>query len=184
MPGQIALTVTPSRASSFASAFVNADDREFRCAVVREIRKAFLAGDRRDVDDPAAALRLQVRERRAAAEEGALRVHVHHDIPVALGQFGDRMNADHARAIHEDVEPAEFGERLRDHRVDLRGLRDVDLRDRRPPAERAYLARGGVERVVEQVGQQDVGARAGKRQRNAAADAARAARDDGDLSFE
>jgi hypothetical protein len=56
---------------------------------------------RRQVDDPAVLLGRHVGLARAGHEEGALEVHRHHGVPVALGHLEDEVVADDAGVVDE-----------------------------------------------------------------------------------
>ena len=82
-----------------------ADQPRLRRAVVRRVRVAFLAGDRRDVDDPAVAARDHVRDDRAAGEEGAGQVDVDDPAPdVGIELPGRPVAAGDAGVVDEDVD--------------------------------------------------------------------------------
>ena len=82
--------------------------------------------DRGDRDDPAAvALGDHLVGRRLGAEEDALQVDVLDPVPQLLGHRQELVEWADAGVIDEDVEAAEGGDRLGDHRLDLGLDRDI-----------------------------------------------------------
>ena len=103
-----------------------ADDRELGRAIVCKRGGAELPGDRRDVDDPpAASLRAHLDDRRLVHEERALGVHVHDVVPLRLAHLGDGAGGDHAGRVDHNIDPPEALDRLREHGLDGRFVRDI-----------------------------------------------------------
>ncbi len=151
---------------------------------MRLLGGAVLAADRGDVADPAVALCDHRRQHRLGDQERALGVDVHHAVPVRLGERLDGGGDQDAGIVDERVDRAEFRDRARHHRLDLRLHRHVGMhRDRAPPApprlghdlvEDVGLAGDVVEGKVE--------APVGEAERDGAADAAARAGDECDPS--
>jgi hypothetical protein len=100
-----------------------------RCAVAGRVRVAFLAGDGRDRHDPAVALRAQVGNDGAAAEEHARQVDVE-DLAPALGRMlPERRGRSRDAGIgHEDVDPTELPRDVGSGGLDGACVRDIDGR--------------------------------------------------------
>ena len=100
-------------------------------------------------------------------------------VPNPLGErFSAQADEVPGRAVDEDVEASEGFNGLRDHGIDLGWLAHV-ARDRQANARRARRISSTVGRkmLVASAGNRDVAPGGGQRQRNAAADAGAAARD-------
>ena len=109
---------------------------------MRHPRRAVLARHGGDVDDTGLGPLPQRRERRLAAEEDAAHVDRHGEVPGLLAQVLHRRDVDHAGVADQDVETAELLDRLVDHRLHLRPLRDVGPDRLGSPAGSADLVRG------------------------------------------
>ena len=142
---------------------------------------------RRDVDDPAAAaLRDHLLRRELRAEERALQVDVEDLLVLLLGGVEDAGARLDTGVVHHDVDPPEPPERAVDQLLQVGDLAHVGLDAERAVAERDDLALeilGGLVRVRDVV-DDDVGALGRERERDRLADAAVAAGDDRDFSFE
>ena len=141
---------------------------------------------RGDVDDPpAAALRDHLLGGDLGAEERALQVDRHHPVVFGLGGVERRGAGFDAGVVDHHVEATELRHRRVDQRLKLVDAADVGVDADRLLAERGDLAlqrfgRRGVDDVVDD----NVGARLGEAERNRLADPAVAAGDDGGLSVE
>ena len=161
-------------------------DRGLGRAVVRGGgRAAVVAGDRRHVDHPAAALLDHVRDHRLAHQHHAGEVQPQHLVDQRLVQLAQQRPADQAAGVvHQDVDAAVAeAQRLGDQPIDVGLLGDVGLHRDRAPAERLDLLHGGLglggaAGVVDD----DVGAVARELERDGAADVARSAGDERNLS--
>ena len=140
---------------------------------------------RRDVDDRARAGGVDHRLRGELAHQERLDdVELHRPLEEALRGHHRRAGAGAAGVVDQDVEPAE----RRDRRVDepLAVLLDEDVGDDRDAAPAGLLDAGDdlVEVRLGARADDDVGARLGERDRDAATDPLAAAGDDGDLPVE
>src|SRR5262249_36889219 len=99
-------------------------------------------GDRGDVDDRAAALRLHDRDDVLHRQERALEVDGEHAVPLGLGQVDHAAEAGDADVVVEPVDAAVGGAAGRDHRGDVGGAGDVGLKGARFPALAVDDARG------------------------------------------
>ena len=99
-------------ATSLPIAFVNADHRGLRGGVGAGHRVAFLAGDRRDVDDAAVAVLAHLRDGGPVGVEDAVQVDRVHALPLVVGHVDgvQRVAADAGRA-HKHVETRQRGDR-------------------------------------------------------------------------
>ena len=124
--GATQLTSTPVRATSFAIDFVERDHRSLRRRVGGRHRVALLAGDRRDVDDPAVAALDHAGEHGAVAEEDAVGVDREDALPLGVVDV-DRPQraAGDPRAADEDVDRPELDLHLCDRGLHLAGVGDV-----------------------------------------------------------
>ena len=111
-----------------------------------------------DVDDVALAPLAHPGDHGFDAEEDALRVDVHDEVPVFLGDVGDLLHRDHARVVDQDVDPAERLIALGDHLLNLLAVGHVagEARDRAAAA-RDFLG-GLANAVAVDVGDHQVGA--------------------------
>ena len=89
-----------------------------------------------------------------------------------------------ARIVDEHVDPPELGHRRRDEVVELLGLHHVGRHCERAPAQRFDLGGDRFDVARGACRADDVGARFGERDRDAATDALARAGDDRDLSVE
>ena len=125
--GQTTLDRMPALAPSIAMHVGQPDEAHLRGAVVGLAEVAEDAGVGRGEDEPAVAVLLHDLERRLRDVERALEVDVEHGVEVVPGQLRERLVAQDAGVVDDDVDLAE--------RVD-RGLDD------------ALAALGGGHRVV------------------------------------
>ena len=123
--------------------FRQRDDAGLGRAVGRGIRIAFLAGDRRDVDDAAVAAGAHHRHDRPAAQKHAGQVDVE-DAPPLVRRILPRrhVRAGDPGARDQDIDAAERADRCGNRRVHLSDVDDVHRR-RVHVAERRELAGGG-----------------------------------------
>ena len=153
-----------------------ADDPGLRGRVVRLAPVAVHADDRADVDDrPAALLHHRPRHRAAGVEDRA-QIRVDHRAPVVVRHAREQAVARQPRVVDEHVDVAG----LVDEPLRVLGRRDVGLD--RPGAELRRELLGLV--LAGPVADDDVGAGGGEPGRDRAADPARGAGDERELSFE
>src|SRR5581483_4392449 len=178
----------------------------------RRVRRLAEAAERaRDgghVDDAPEAALLHVRPDRLRTVEGTTQVDAEVALPecgVLIAELADVV--ERASVVDQDVDRAEFVDGARDRGCDLLAVGDVALDGERPPPERTDLLGRrlradealracerreravlvglfGEVRLDEQVGDHDVCARAGERERVRASEPARAAGDECDLAGE
>ena len=141
---------------------------------------------RRDVDDPpAVALLDHLLGGELRAEEGALEVHVQHELVLVLGRVEDRRTRLDARVVDHHVEPAERLDRLVDHLLQVRDLADVGVDADRLVAERGDALLELLGRLlVRDVVDADVRTLFGEREHDRLADPRVAAGDDGGLPLQ
>ena len=157
-----------------------ADDPGLGGGVVRLARVPVDADDAREVHDRAGAAAKHLPRDGAAGVEGAAQVRVDDLLPVLVAHARDQRVARDAGVVDEDVDVAELRLDALDQRLRLRGIADV-----RTHRDAADLRRDRLGRLVP--GAVVHGhARAAARQlaRDGGADAARAARDEGDLAVQ
>ncbi len=103
-----------------AERFGEADQSSFRCAVVRRVGIAFLAGDRRNDDAPVARLQ-HVRDDRAAGQIRPDQIDVDDAAPHVGREFpGGAVSAGDARVVDEHIDLAVCDDRLLRDGVDGR----------------------------------------------------------------
>ena len=145
-PGQMALTRMRWRASSTADVVRQVDDRRLGRRVGLRAATAAEAGDRRGVDDAAAAALLDHHPRRVLRpDEHAAHEHGERAVPVVDADLGERpeRTAD-AGVVEQHVETAEALDGGTDQRLDVVLLGDVGAheaaggRGRRPPRRGAW----------------------------------------------
>ena len=110
---------------------------------VADIGNAEMAdrGDRRDVDDRAAALPLHHRNDVLHGEERALQVDREHAVPVRLRHLDHAAHFGDADIVVEHVDAAIGLEARRDHGFDVAGLADIGgERAALPPSDRMMAA--------------------------------------------
>src|SRR6185295_13297128 len=129
---------------------------------------------RADVDHRA-ALRFQVRERRAGNVEGPLEVDVDHGAEAVGREILGEADEIAGGAVDDDVEAPEFGDARGDRVVDRRRIAHVSGFGRRSHAERLQLVARRLEMFELAAGDGDVAAVPGKGEGDAAADAGAAA---------
>ena len=159
-------------------------DGRLRQAIDQLGRERDEAGLRAHVDDAAAARGLHVLHHPLADEEGRLDVEVDRQVEVGLGHvLRQRLDAA-ADIVDENVDPAEFGDRLVDRGVGLVQLQRVHLERQRPPPHRpiSEARPASAAGIAEPEG--DVGAGIGERKRDGAAETAGSAGDEGGLAAE
>ena len=150
------------------------DHRRLRGRVGRRHRVAFLARDRRHVDDPAVPALDHAGEDGAVAEEDPVGVDRHHAPPLLVRDVDGRERpAGDPGGADEDVDRPELRGRARDRRVDVGGHRDVARERERALRRLAVEVEGG-----------DRGALGQEATRRRRADAARAAGDERDAAGE
>ncbi len=86
-------------------------------------------------------------------------------VPIRLGQIHDRGVAGDPGIVDDDVEPAEFGDGARDHRIDAGDIAAIGLDRDCPPGIGRRVGRGALRRGEIDIGRRDGGARLGHRQR-------------------
>ncbi len=106
-PGQTALTAMPSARSSCGQRARQPDDAVLGGAVGGEPGRPLPPGDRRDVDDAAAAAGAHRRQKGARHEEGALEVRVDDGVPALERRLVEPGARDDAGVVDEDVGRAE-----------------------------------------------------------------------------
>ena len=125
-PGAIAFTVMPCGPHSRAAERVKRLDRALGRVVVDRVPRARHHVERAEVDDAPVVLVAHVREHRLHRPERRPRPRLerrgHHLVGLLLErhQLGERL-----RVVHEDVDPAELGDRRLDHALDLLLARHV-----------------------------------------------------------
>ena len=130
------------------------------------------------------AVRLQVRQRRTGHVKGAFQVDVHHGRePVRREVFG-AADEIAGGAVHHDIEPAQLGNRRRDHALDCRRIANVGRSRDRAPAGRAQLRNRRLEMFQAAARDRDVAPVCGEREGDPAADAGAAAGHERDMSFQ
>ena len=92
------------------------------------------AGDRRDVDDRAAALNHHQRNDVLHGEEHALEIHRHDAVPLLLGQFDHAADLSDADIVVEHVDVAEVRDAGLHHRLDVVALCHVGAERQREAA--------------------------------------------------
>src|SRR4051812_23333186 len=87
----------------------HADDGELRCRVGRDQGDATVAADRRHVDDAAAALLDEGRQKCPSRREGAPHVDRHQEVEFRIGHVSGVAGSDvHTRVVDKDVDPTVF----------------------------------------------------------------------------
>jgi len=105
--------------------FTERVDGCFRGAVRRAAGKGVLAGQAADIDDPATAAPLHVRNRGVAAVEHAAHVGIDDVVPRRHVHVGDVAEDADAGVVHENVESAEAARRFVNGRFRRAGVLDV-----------------------------------------------------------
>ena len=130
-------------------------------------------------------------------EPDPLEVHGHHRVPLVLGQVERRRQREDTGVRAEDVDPAEGLDRGLCHALAVVGLRHVGLDANGLPAERLNLSNRPLEIVLGRhpldpvraelggdIGDRDIGALTGEKQRHRPAEAASASGDQRPLPVE
>src|SRR5882724_11018804 len=113
--------------------------------------------------------------------EAALEVHRDRAVKLRLADLEDRFRVRRARIVQEYVEMSPFRVDLFDDRMRAGKIAYIGLKGQRALAARLDIARGCCHLLLQEIDESDVEAGIGKRQRTGAADAARAAGDEGRL---
>src|SRR6516162_566313 len=120
------------------------------------------AGNRRDVDDGAAAGRLHDRDGEFHTQKYSARVDCHQPVPGrGIEQILDRAAAE-AGIVDEDVEPAELDDSGVDRRPPLRFAADVEMVENRRAIHFCNLGNHRLSLIVEHIGDGDLGSFAGE----------------------
>ena len=141
-------------------------------------RRADAAGVGGDGDDLAVLGLDHVAQRRARARERATQVDREDRVPELRRGLHERHRLVPARAVHEHVQPAPVGDDAVDRRVDGGGVGDVEGLGHGDAAGSLDVRRHPSRAVGVDVGHRHPRALARERQRDGAADAARASRDE------
>ena len=130
-------------ADLFCQAFREALQRRFGGAVMHRCLQHLHAGERADVEDPAATHPDHAAQHALGDEERALHVHVHHLVPVVLLHQRKGHDLAHAGVVDEHVHRrACFGLDGADHGVDRHLVQDRGAKGPRPRARAAKLVEG------------------------------------------
>ncbi len=167
--------------------FAERVDGRLRRAVRNAAHERIAPGKAADVDDVAAAAPPQMRDRRLAAVEDAGHVGVHHPAPVVVPLRFEAAEPSDAGVVDENIDAALPPRGLVDERLHGKMVAHVGRKGQHARASRrdaAELGFGFLEMIFLDAADRDVRALLKERRRNRAPDAARAARDDGDLTFE
>ncbi len=118
--------------------------RGLRRTVGGAVDEGVLAGQAADVDDPAAAASLEVRQRGVAAVEDAAQVGVDDAMPLIHRHLGHRSEHADASVVDQDVETPKGGHGLCECRLDVSstGARRPECRARSSPTPRPRHLRG------------------------------------------
>src|SRR6266403_1298357 len=95
-----------------------------------------IGGKRGDVDDAAVALLDHVPAEYAAGAQSSIQIRFHDRIPIRLWNFERGCSLRASRAIHENLDAAEFGEHRLQEPLDAGVVGDVASQRKRAPPER------------------------------------------------
>ena len=133
------------------------------------------AGNRRRIDDLAAAVCEHVAARGLTTQKDAAQVHVEFRLPVGFGHVLGLAELENARVVEGEVQAAQFVQRGPDQRLDLIFPGNVNARRNRAPACGDDFVRGPACGLLIDVRNDDRGAGFGQPLRNRAAESRTAA---------
>ena len=101
-------------------------DGELAGVVVAPAGQADEAADGGEIDDVAAALLAEVRQKRTSDAHQAEDIGLEHGHELVFGDLFDRARETIARVVDEHIDRTEAGDGLGDDRVNLRGVGDIE----------------------------------------------------------
>jgi hypothetical protein len=158
-------------------------DAGLRGRRMRLPHRAEILQRRADVQDYAAA-RFQMRERRARDVERPLQIDIDNRAEPVRGEILGGADEIAGRAVHDDIQMAKRGGRLSDGALHRRGVAHICGKRQRANTNCADLGGGAVQMLALPAHDRDVASMPRQRQRDAAADARAATRDERGLSFQ